>query len=617
MDFDTQAKLMTMRSKKRSDVQAFVKAVDDHRALLEKLKGSNMADSQKETFALKLLHKNVVGVLISVYPFFEENSIFDETEWIINTKTEDDLAFANFKIIAETFIEHLQMISAMYMDFFNLHFPIRFIGIYIDIGSTVRSLFNLFLDKDLTEGLFSAMKRNHGDLEDKKSQAIFKLHYENPPEVSYVTVGIPHNLSKLASVMDIKEQQHLAVGISVTRDLFYKSINRAEIRLTPSEKKRILKKGRFILDSLKIEDGLIESALQISEDDDYFRDLVDEFAIYYHEAFDPAYDGKRKYLKKGTSEERIKELLGDAKANLMKASDPTFFSTYKERFDQIPDDLIENVKVYCEKEDISPLLVGISMELQERFEDIIYNGWTDKNVGFIDFLIDFGEEWMDVLKINSFYSNLIDKSDNIGSQSLTILEFDDFQAELFDPNPLCFQETLNEAVNNDGSLWTIGFQYASKYSSVHYQIGMTGTCKKNETMYSALKRELYEELGVEIIQKPNTFRFICEDARGTHEQDWLVCVLSANNLNPITSIQKPKAMRDDRSQKVGAIIVGSRKEIIDLIRSSIENWPEVGKSDDIRSIVAMPLEFIWNAPANRPVIEMMKLTIKESGSSSF
>lgn len=167
---------------------------------------------------------------------------------------------------------------------------------------------------------------------------------------------------------------------------------------------------------------------------------------------------------------------------------------------------------------------------------------------------------------------------------------------------MCFQETVKHAViNEDGSLWTIGFEYDLNGRS-HYQIGMTGTCKRNETMYSGLKRELSEELGVEIIRKPQQHMFICKNASNTYKQDWLVCVVQVDNLRVI-SIQIPeKSTRDDRTKKVGAIIIGSRKEIIDLIQKSIDNWPEVGKSDNIQSIVAMPLDFIWSASANRKII---------------
>ena len=152
------------------------------------------------------------------------------------------------------------------------------------------------------------------------------------------------------------------------------------------------------------------------------------------------------------------------------------------------------------------------------------------------------------------------------------------------------------ASKSDGKrLYVVGITYMDKETlqPIDTQIGITGKIKFGETHLEGAERELIEEFGsafksyepVSVADnfKIKIFAFNCRDC------------IPINNISIITDKIK-NLNKDDKSKKVGTIIIGELKDLINLIMN-IKFKLYIEK--DIYGIKLLSLDDILNIPPTK------------------
>ena len=140
-----------------------------------------------------------------------------------------------------------------------------------------------------------------------------------------------------------------------------------------------------------------------------------------------------------------------------------------------------------------------------------------------------------------------------------------------------------------GESWVVCPRYGKHPYSV--QIGMTGTCWKNESQEEALAREIQEETGLVLTEDPYLHRNV--RGRAPKKQSWLwaVCNAKTKCRAAIGAVRMRSSKRlDDKSRKIGAIIYSDRLKLLQsmIVNSALRGGLCHIREDDIVELLLVP-----------------------------
>lgn len=113
---------------------------------------------------------------------------------------------------------------------------------------------------------------------------------------------------------------------------------------------------------------------------------------------------------------------------------------------------------------------------------------------------------------------------------------------------------IDEILNNvDDDKYMIMSGYTGKYEC-EIQIGMTGKCFKDENVFNCLKREIMEEMGLDLINNTDLIKYKKLKNKINEETQFYILNVTENTFEVKKKFSKYKKLEDDRLKRVACLI---------------------------------------------------------------
>lgn len=578
-------------------LNALTKQVSTSEVLYTKMSQSGYSVEKIQT-SMETVYKKVFFKLMTNFKGLSKSFMADLTVIIVPDYTFIDVFVQEKNVVKYLFIlfSITQMFRSMGID---IEIILRSHGASVDIVINAESIVDIAYGQ-VKDADMDTLYWTFADGETTPIQAfIMGMKDLQPANLKGIHIEILRQIKKLKDSMEIKGTTavRIAVGLAFTKDLFQSiAFGTRTSPLSRKESDEMEDKGKLVMRAAKLSENMISKYV--------YRDEIKQNETW--RSISNVSDTVRSFSK--GRPENFAKFKTDLISRFSQRKEETLYPIGNfaiRNIKSVPNESVMSIQKYLNSDqNIMSVFLGFALSDEKTFTKIKSNNLDFDTMHNLQEYEDLGTFWKEVLEMQDekIQYSLTTPSLKENWQSLKIV--DTFDETIFIDNPAFFKD-IAESEDKDGeannTLWTVGFEY----SNGDIQIGVTGTCKRGEDAKDAIDRELGEELGVQFTEPQKLFEALCESNGG--DQHWTVAVAHISQIRNATSKEIEMFLTedraDDKSRKVGAMVIGSKDDIIHLIKSSIANWNNVGEIDEITSIVAMPLKFILLAGTNRKVIE--------------